>query len=225
MKIKGYDFDLSQVGVTSHEDDEDLDTIFTAEDIEDEIDRQEWLKSSRIINLNGEITEKVIDDICLKIIGWNMEDCGLTAEEREPIHIYIHSNGGDVIAGFAVVDVIQNSETPVIGIGFGKVYSMAFSILTACQASICFPHTTFLLHDGTFGTEDSGSKFLDFAEFAKKNLVAKTREHVLETTNIDAKWYDENIRKENWIDAHEAKEFGIVQYIIGEDVPMDILWS
>ena len=225
MKIKGYDFDLSMVGVNSHEDDEDLATIFTAEDIEDEIDRQEWLKSSRVIILNEDVSEKAINNICMKIIGWNMEDCGLPAEEREPIHLFIHSNGGDIISGFAVIDVIQNSETPVIGVGFGKVYSMAFSILVACQVSLGFKHTIFLLHDGTFGTEDSGSKFLDFAEFAKKNLINKCKEHILNSTNIKEEWYDGNIRKENWIDADEAKDMGIIQFIIGEDVPMDILWS
>jgi ATP-dependent protease ClpP protease subunit len=50
---------------------------------------------------------------------------------KKPIELYINSGGGDVYGMFAMVDIIQNSPSPIITIGTGQIMSAATLIFAA----------------------------------------------------------------------------------------------
>ena len=52
-------------------------------------------------------------------------------------------------------------------------------------------------------------------------LEDKKKNFVTSHTNITPEYYEEVYRKELYLSAQEAKELGIVDYIIGEDVDLD----
>ena len=61
---------------------------------------------------------------------WNKLDAEshIPIDEREPIKIYINSDGGDLAAAFSIIDTIKMSKTPVWTINTGCAYSSGLEI-------------------------------------------------------------------------------------------------
>lgn len=129
-----------------------------------------------------------IDDgdlyIVYRILEWNMEDAlhGLKPEDRQPIILWIFSQGGDLTTAFSICDAIKKSVTPIIAINLGICYSAAALIFSCCSIRYGFPHSAFLLHEGwavsgqaTFRQHNSFQKNYDYQvkqmkEILKSNL-------------------------------------------------------
>jgi len=85
-------------------------------------------KLSRTLTL-GDIDSEIINDIIQLIYEINEEDAKKT--QVEPIKLIINSFGGEVYSGLALIDVIDNSLTPVYTICHGSAMSMALIIYAA----------------------------------------------------------------------------------------------
>lgn len=88
------------------------------------------LNDRRII-INQEITDDLLENVCLMILKWNSEDKNLPVDKRKKIFIYINSDGGDCVLGTQILSQITYSKTPVVTVGFAKCASMASYILAA----------------------------------------------------------------------------------------------
>ena len=181
-----------------------------------------WMKnlSVRKIYWNMDIDESVFDNIVQPILKYNEEDKDIPAENRKPIYLYLSSYGGEVFSGFQVIDAIKQSKTPVYIICFGCCYSMAALIFIAGHKRFASENATFLIHDGTQMMVDSSTKLQDRMEF-NRQLEKTVKSHVLRSTKISEQEYDKNLRVEWYMLAKDAKEKGIVDYIIGEDCELD----
>ena len=170
----------------------------------------------RKLFISTDICQETVCDAIRHIMQINKEDFGIERENRKPIILYVASNGGNVDAGFALIDVILNSETPVHIVNQGYQYSMGFLIGLAGHKRFAMPHSKFLMHDGSQFIYNSGAKAQDQMEFNKK-LEERIKKYVLSRTNITSEMYDSQMRKEWYMFADEAKELGVTDYIIGED--------
>lgn len=170
----------------------------------------------RKLFISTNICQETVDDAIRHIMQINREDMGIAVKDRKPIILYVTSNGGDVDAGFALVDVILSSETPVYVINQGYQYSMGFLIGLAGHKRFAMPHSKFLMHDGSQFIYNSGAKAQDQMEFNKKQ-EERIKQYVLSRTKITSEMYDSQMRKEWYMFADEAKELGVTDYIIGED--------
>ncbi len=173
-------------------------------------------REGRRLSLDGTIESINTYDIMSEILLFNEEDAGVPVEERKPIKLYISSNGGNVDDGYQLIDVIENSVTPVYTINTGCAYSMAFLIAISGHKRFATKHSTFLMHDGTNFVIDSGAKAQDRMDFVKR-VDKMTRDFVLSHGSISEEEYDEKLRIEWYMFADEAKELGFVDCIIGED--------
>ena len=97
------------------------------------LDLQE--ENPRMIVLNAEVTAETTSVIATSIALINKEDKDIPVEEREPIVVWIDSPGGSVTSGMGLVNVIECSVTPVIGVVCGNAASMA------CLLSMAFDTT------------------------------------------------------------------------------------
>lgn len=188
--------------------------------IYDEIFREN-LKSRRII-LNQGIDDSLIEIVCLMIIKWNIEDRGLTDEERRKrkIYILINTNGGDSIMANVLADIFSSSKTPIVTIGLAKCASAGIYILAAGHERYCFSNTVILLHDGENGYVSSGNKGKDIQKFFDQ-LDAKSEEILLKNTKITKEFLDSNRDREYYMFADEAQELGIIDKIIGINCDID----
>lgn len=180
---------------------------------------KEHLQERKII-LNDNIDDGVIENVCLMIIKWNKDDKYLPEDERQPIYIYINSDGGEMIAGSQVLSSITTSTTPVITVGFGKCASMASYILAAGHERYCFENTVVLYHDGQTGYVSSSNKGKDIQKFYD-NLDVRMTKFMVEHTNMTEDFLEEIKDREYYMFADEAKEKGIVDKIIGVDCDLE----
>ena len=170
--------------------------------------------------LNEGIDITAVAGIIHNIYQYNSEDNGIPVEKRKPILLYLSSNGGDIDAGFALIDAIQTSKTPVYTINTGYQYSMGFLIGLAGAKRFAMPNAPFLMHDGSNFIWTSGSKAQDQAEFNRR-VEARVKQYILDHSQLTAKEYDKKKRVEWYLFASEAKEKGFVDQIIGVDCDID----
>ena len=178
---------------------------------------------NRILVMNQGIDECVIEDFILFILKWNKEDKDIPVEKRKPIKLYINSGGGDSIVAMQFVNTIKYSKTPIIGIGLSLVASAAFHIYIACKERVAFKDTILLMHDGEVVIQNSTSKAKDTMRFIDE-VERRTKQHVLDCTKIDEQFYDDHYDMELYLFSNEAKEYGIVDKIVGEDVDIDYIY-
>ena len=146
------------------------------------------------------------------ILEYNRKDFGKS--ERKPIKLFINSPGGDLTEGFALIDAIKLSKTPIYTINVGQWSSMSFLIGIAGHRRFSFPHATFLLHDGFSGALGSSNKVQDRVKFEERfeNEVVKT--HVLTHSNMKSAEYDALARVEYYLLPKDALERGFIDEII-----------
>ena len=174
----------------------------------------------RILVFNEDVNESVLENYILYILKWNREDRDIPVEKRRAITLYISSPGGSTIDGFSLVDVIMSSITPIRGICFGLAASMGYHIFLSCHDRLAFKNSIFLQHDGEVAIQNSTSKARDTMKFFE-NMEKRTKEHVLDRTNMTEEFYDKIYEQEYWMYADEAKELGVLDKIIGVDCTID----
>ena len=178
------------------------------------------LKERRLF-INDEIDSCIIDSIVYHILRYNKEDKGLAIKDRKPIYLFLNSNGGSVVDGYGVIDVMTTSKTPIYTINQASCFSMGFLIFLAGQKRYAMPRSEFLMHDGSTFSWDSTAKAKDRMEFEAVQLEQVTKQYILSRTKIDEKLYDEKYRVEWYMLPEEAKRLGICTDIIGIDCDID----
>lgn len=174
----------------------------------------------RKLYINFDIDESLLNDITYHILRFNTEDKGKSIEERQPILLYCNSNGGSLIDGFSLIDIILESKTPVYTINIGYQYSMGFLIGLAGCKRYATKNATYLLHDGQNFMYNSMAKIKDAAKFQEKQ-EERIKQYILSRSKLTSKEYDQKYRVEWYMYASEAKEKGFCDFIIGEDVDLD----
>lgn len=174
----------------------------------------------RKLFLNMEIDQISVADIARHILQYNKEDVGIDPADRQPILLYVVSNGGEVDSGFELIDVIQSSKTPVYTINLGYQYSMGFLIGLAGHKRFATRNAKYLMHDGSNFVYNSGAKAQDQMEFNRK-VEERVKQYILSRSNVTSEEYDSKLRVEWYLFADEAKEKGFVDCIIGVDCDID----
>ena len=174
----------------------------------------------RKLFLNVDVEQLSVADIVKLIMQYNKEDKGIDPKDRQPILLYVTSNGGEVDSGFELIDIIQNSKTPVHTINLGYQYSMGFLIGLAGHKRYATQNAKFLMHDGSNFVYNSGAKAQDQMEFQKK-VEERVKQYILSRSKLTSEEYDSKLRVEWYLFASEAKDKGFVDYIIGEDCDID----
>lgn len=185
----------------------------------DEIFYLNDLKQRKLF-LNMDIEQISICDIVKHIMQYNAEDKGIDVSERKPVLLYITSNGGEVDSGFELIDIIQNSKTPVYTINLGYQYSMGFLIGLAGTKRFATQNAKFLMHDGSNFIYNSGAKAQDQMEFQRR-VEERIKSYILSRSKLTSEEYDSKLRVEWYLFADEAKDKGFVDYIIGTDCDID----
>lgn len=147
------------------------------------------------------------------IIFWNHQDKDVPIEERTPIKLFFFSPGGDLDINYALIDVIEASETPIIGINIGQCCSAAAYIYLSCHKRLMLDHSYFLYHQGSGAFSGSymevGAQMIDYQTQVEElaNLMTERTKYTVEEINekISGEWY---IRKD------EAIEKGVAHKVI-----------
>ncbi len=134
-----------------------------------------------------------------------------------PIKLYINSPGGNETDALAVFDVIRAISCPVHTVCIGKAHGMAALILAGGEKGqrAAYANSEIMLtqvcRDRTFG--QASDIELETAHL----LEIKKRVNALlsEITSVDSKQIFEHLERKHWLFASQAKEYGLIDRIIG----------
>jgi ATP-dependent Clp protease protease subunit len=171
-------------------------------------------KIFRTIVLSGEIDESSVKDAIQTISFINEIDNG--KDEVEPIKLIINSLGGNILDGFALIGVIENSFVPVYTYGYGSIMSMALPILVAGDKRFGHPLATFMYH------ECLDSVPYDKMSIIKENIEETDRlmdmydDYLISRTSLTQKQLNKvKNKKTDWyFGSDEALSYNIINEII-----------
>lgn len=167
------------------------------------------LLKERIIFLGGPINDQVANVIVAQLLFLAHED------PKKDIQLYINSPGGSVVDGMAIYDTMQHIKPDVSTVCTGIAASMA-SVLLAGGAKgkrFALPHSEVMIHQVMGGAEGQAS---DIEISAKRILKLKDilngllAKHTGQKVAKVAKDSD----RDYWMDATEAKKYGLVDEVI-----------
>lgn len=167
------------------------------------------LLRDRIVMVGGEIEPNMANSIVAQLLFLESEN------PNADISMYINSPGGDVSAGWAIMDTMQYIKSPVSTIGMGLVASMGSVLLAAGEKGKRFvlPNTQVMIHQPMAGAQGQITDMeIQLSQFQKnkKSLVKQ----MAEFTGRKEKEVFDAMERDNWMDPSEAKEFGLIDNIL-----------
>lgn len=182
-------------------------------------------RHDRVLYLDGEVNDDIFRTIIMQICKINGEDYGKPINKRKPITLIVNCCGGDTMIGMALVNTIQNSTTPVIGVCLGVCASMAFAVYAVCHTRVSVSDAVFMVHDEYESCPlMTATKAQDWAKFSPR-LTERYNKAIASRTKFTVKELTEIMPHDTWFFADDLIEMDMVDGIIGKDVKMEEIFS
>lgn len=167
------------------------------------------LLKDRIIFLGTAIDDQVANSVVAQLLFLTSEDAD------KDISLYINSPGGSISAGMAIYDTMQYIKPNVSTICIGLAASMGAFLLAAGEKGKRFalPNAEIMIHQPLGGAQGQAT---DIEIHAKR--ILKMREHInrilAERTGQTLKQIEKDTDRDNFMTAHEAKDYGLIDEVI-----------
>ncbi|MEM7131920.1 MAG: ATP-dependent Clp protease proteolytic subunit [Chloroflexota bacterium] len=169
------------------------------------------LLKERIVFLGTPINDQIANLIVAQLLYLSFDD------PNQPINMYINCPGGSVYAGLAIYDAMQMIPNQVSTTAVGVTASMGTVLLAAGAEGkrSALPHATIHMHPAGGGaqgyTEDVRISYRE-QERVQTQLFHLVGKH----TNHSWKEIEEDFRRDRYMNAIEAKEYGLVDTVLGD---------
>lgn len=171
-------------------------------------------RDKRIFFIDYEVEDDYqLIDLSKTIIKINHDDRSIPVEKRVPIVLFIFSYGGDANQASFFTDLLISSKTPVITVATGVAMSAAFEIFLAGSKRYAFEHTQMLVHSGSASFKGTAEQIED-AQKNYKKMLDRSKDYVLERTDIDEKTFNKNRNKDWYLTKDDFIQYHIVDKII-----------
>ncbi len=167
------------------------------------------LLRERIIFLGGPIDDHIANLVIAQILFLANEDA------KKDIYLYINSPGGSVSAGLAIYDTMQFVKPDVSTICVGMAASMGAFLLAggAKGKRFALPNSEVMIHQPHGGADGQASDIEISAKHILK-LRAQLNDILSKNTGQKLATIEKDVERDNWMDASEAKKYGIVDDIM-----------
>lgn len=168
------------------------------------------LLDDNIIMLDGEVTDESASLCVAQLLYLSAKD------DAKDIDMYINSPGGSVSAGLAIIDTMNLIPNDVNTTATGLAASMGAMILLSGTKGKrnALPHAEVMIHQPLGGAQGQAT---DIA--IRANHILRTRETLYSmmsnATGKDIDEIAEACERDNFLTAEEARDFGLIDHIIG----------
>jgi len=167
------------------------------------------LMKDRIVFIGSEITDQVANIVIGQLLFLQNEN------KKQDINLYVNSPGGNVTAGLAIYDTMQFVTCDVATYCVGQAASMGCVLLAAGQPGkrYALPHARLMLHQPWGGAQGSATDIMIHAEEIgriKKQINGILVKH----TGKDLAVIEKDTDRDFFMEAEEAKEYGLVDEVI-----------
>jgi ATP-dependent Clp protease protease subunit len=167
------------------------------------------LLRDRIIFIGTPINDFVANAVIAQMLFLQMED------PKKDISLYINSPGGSVTDGMAIYDTMNFLQCDVVTYCVGQAASMATLLLAAGTKGkrYALPNSRVMMHQPSGGATGQTS---DISIAAKEILRwrAQMNRLIAEHTNKSEAEVAEDTDRDFYLNAHDAKAYGVVDQVI-----------
>lgn len=167
------------------------------------------LLKERIIILGTPINDQIANLVVAQLLWLASED------DSKPIRMYINSPGGQVYAGMAIYDTMQQVECPVSTVAVGFTASFGTILLTAGTKGMRYalPNATIHLHQPLGGARGQAS---DIAIQAQEILRLRTdlNQILSHHTGQTIERIQKDTDRDLYMTAAQARDYGLVDEVL-----------
>ena len=170
------------------------------------------LLKERIVFLNGSINDQMASLVVAQLLYLNSQD------QKMDINMYIQSPGGSVYAGFAIYDTMRAIKAPVATFALGFTGSMGTFLLSAGSKGkrYSLPHATIHMHPTGGGTKGY-TEDVRIATREQERLQTQIFHIMGKNTGYTWEEIESTFQRDRFMDAEEARVFGLVDEVMGDD--------
>jgi ATP-dependent Clp protease protease subunit len=169
------------------------------------------LLKERIIFVIGPVNDNMASLVCAQLLFLESEN------PDKDVSLYINSPGGHVHSGLAMYDTMQYVRPNISTVCIGMAASMGSLILAAGATGKRFalPNSNIMVHQPSGGFSGQAS---DIEIHAKEVLKTRARlnEIYARHTGQDLKAIEEAMDRDRFMDAEQAKSFGIIDEVVAK---------
>jgi ATP-dependent Clp protease protease subunit len=167
------------------------------------------LLRERIVFVTGEVEDNMASLIVAQLLFLESEN------PKKDISMYINSPGGVVTAGMAIYDTMQYIRPRVATVCIGQAASMGSFLLAAGEPGMrtALSNARIMVHQPSGGARGMAS---DIEIQAREILRIRKRMNDLyvQFTGKDLATIEKAMDRDTFLEAHEAKEFGLVDHVM-----------
>lgn len=175
------------------------------------------LLKERIVFLNGPVHDGMSQLVVAQLLHLEAEN------PKKEISMYINSPGGVVTSGLSIYDTMQYIKPAVSTLVVGQAASMGSLLLTAGEKGMRFslPNSRIMVHQPSGGYQGQATDIMIHARETQK-LKDRLNSIYVKHTGNDMETVVEGLERDNFMDAEEAKAWGLIDEIVenrdkGED--------
>lgn len=170
------------------------------------------LQDTGIYVFMGEVTTESVKPV----IEWILQENFATKKRRKELLLMLCSEGGDMSAAFALIDVMRSSRIPIKTVGLGQIASAALMVFISGAAGrrMLTPNTSILSHQFDWGSNGKAHEL-----FATIKEFELTQQRMLALYQQCTGLSEEVIRQkllpphDVWLDAQEALSLNICDHV------------
>lgn len=178
------------------------------DDSERSYDIYSILLKNRIIFISGEIDDTLSNLVVAQLLY-------LDSLSHEDISLYINSPGGSVTSGLAIYDTMNFIKSNVSTICYGICASMAALLLSSGHKGkrYILPNADVMIHQ-VLGRSEGQASDVKIATDRILDLKNRLNTILSKNTNKHIKTIEKDTDRDNYLNANEALEYGLVDKII-----------
>ena len=156
------------------------------------------LLKERLVFVVGPVEDHMANLVVAQLLYLESENAD------KDIHLYINSPGGIVTAGLSIYDTMQFINCDVSTICVGQAASMGALLLAGV-----------MVHQPSAGYQGQAT---DISIHAKETLALKSRlnEIMAKHTGQPIETIEQDLERDNFKSAAEAKEYGLIDHVLAE---------
>ncbi len=167
------------------------------------------LLKENIIFLGGPIDDAIANIIIAQLLFLQSED------PKKDITLYVNSPGGQVTAGLAIIDTMNNIKNDVSTVCVGLAASMGAVILASGKKGkrYALPNSEIMIHQPHGGAEGQASDIEISARRILKNRDILNK-MLARTTGQTLSKIEKDVDRDFFLDADDAKKYGIIDKVL-----------
>lgn len=167
------------------------------------------LLQDRILLVSGEITDDVANSVIAQLLYLDAVD------SEKDINMYINSPGGSISAGMGIYDAMHLVKADVATLCVGMAASMgAFLLANGAKGKrLALPNSEIMIHQPLGGARGQATD----VEISAKRIVRlrdKINKILSQQTDQALEKIERDTDRDNFMDAQEAKAYGLIDKVI-----------